>query len=92
MSLSTVFISSDTMNKSIGLSTSYVILSDSKAEVDVVPAIVPEVPYVNFSEYEGTEGSGMIIKPRPEVVLKGISMFPLLFGKLIQLVKGILFS
>ncbi|GKD97137.1 hypothetical protein Tco_1381034, partial [Tanacetum coccineum] len=43
MSLSTVFISSDTKNESIGLSTSCVILSYSKAEVAVVPAIVSEV-------------------------------------------------
>ncbi|GJS33907.1 hypothetical protein Tco_0532289 [Tanacetum coccineum] len=43
MSLSHIFVSSDSMDESVGSSASYVILADSKAAVDVVPAIVLEV-------------------------------------------------
>nr|GEY48160.1 hypothetical protein [Tanacetum cinerariifolium] len=43
MSFSTVSVSSDYMDESVGSSASYVILLDSEAAVDVVPVIVPKV-------------------------------------------------
>ncbi|GKA23698.1 hypothetical protein Tco_0709731 [Tanacetum coccineum] len=43
MSLSTILISSESMDESVRSSASYVILSDSKAAVPTIPAIAPKI-------------------------------------------------